>query len=329
MSERSFVEKPFLEQLAALGWHIVDQGQGVPADPTQSLRTNFREIILPDVFRDSLNAINRTEDGQSWLTAKQVNDLREELSSLSANSLVEANEAVLKLLYRAQVDSNEVTGEQYPNVKLIDFEHPERNHFVAINQFRVETPGAGKGFIIPDIVLFVNGIPLVVIECKDANEFTANPMDEAFQQLMRYSNQREETKLAGLREGEPRLFYTNQLLIRTCGDRADFGTITATDEEFFFPWKDIYPEKYRKFEAPLGQVREQETLIQGMLPKETLLDLIRTCSVFMNAGAKRVKVMARYQQYRAVCKIIDRLRKGETADERSGVSGILRGLENH
>lgn len=319
MSERSFVEKPFLEQLAALGWHIVDQGQGVPADPTQSLRTSFREIILPDVFRDSLNAINQTDQGQPWLTAKQINDLREELLSLSANSLVEANEAVLKLLYRAQVDSNEVTGEQYPNVKLIDFEHPERNHFVAINQFRVETPGAGKGFIIPDIVLFVNGIPLVVIECKDANEFTANPMDEAFQQLMRYSNQREETKLAGLREGEPRLFYTNQLLIRTCGDRADFGTITATDEEFFFPWKDIYPEKYRKFEAPLGQVREQEILIQGMLPKETLLDLIRTCSVFMNAGAKRVKVMARYQQYRAVCKIIDRLRKGETADERSGV----------
>ncbi len=99
----------------------------------------------------------------------------------------------------------------------------------------------------------MNGIPLVVIECKDANEFTANPMDEAFQQLMRYSNQREETKLAGLREGEPRLFYTNQLLIRTCGDRADVGTITATDEEFFFPWKDIYPEKYRKFVPPLGR----------------------------------------------------------------------------
>ncbi len=155
MSERSFVEKPFLDQLAALGWHIIDQGQGVPGDPALSLRMSFREIILPDVFRDSLNAINQTEQGQ------------------------------------------------------------------------------------------------------------------------------------------PRLFYTNQLLIRTCGDRADFGTITATDEEFFFPWKDIYPEKYRKFVAPLGQVREQETLIQGMLPKETLLDLVRTCSVFMNAGAKRVKVMAR------------------------------------
>jgi type I restriction enzyme, R subunit len=144
---------------------------------------------------------------------------------------VEANEAVLKLLYRAQVDANEVTGEQYPNVKLIDFDHPERNHFLAINPFRVDTPGATKGFIIPDFVLFVNGLPLVVVECKDTNEFTANPMHEAFQQLMRYSDQREEAKQAGLREGALRLFFTNQLLIRTCGDRADFGTITATDEE--------------------------------------------------------------------------------------------------
>ena len=220
---------------------VIDQGPGVPTDPTKSLRTSFREVILEGVFRQSLHEINRTEQGQPWLTDKQIDDLIDEILNQPAKSLVEANEAVLKLLYRAQVDVNEVTGEQYPNVKLIDFEHPERNHFLAINQFRIDTPGAGKGFIIPDIVLFVNGLPLVVIECKDANDFTANPMYEAFQQLMRYSDQREETKQAGLREGEPKLFFTNQLLIRTCGDQADFGTITATDEEFFFPWKDIYP----------------------------------------------------------------------------------------
>jgi type I restriction enzyme R subunit len=191
---------------------------------------------------------------------------------------------VQKLLYRAQVDVNEFTGEQYPNVKLIDFDHPERNHFLAINQFRIDTPGAGKGFIIPDIVLFVNGLPLVVVEAKDVNEFTANPMEEAFKQLMRYSNQREETHEAGLREGEPRLFYTNQLLIRTCGDHADFGTITSTEEEFFYPWKDIWPQKYRKYRPPLGKERPQEVLIQGMLPKETLLDIVRNCTVFMDVG---------------------------------------------
>ena len=152
----------------------------------------------------------------------------------------------------------------------------------------------------------MNGLPLVVIECKDANDFTSNPMEEAFRQLMRYSDQREETKHEGLREGEPRLFHSNQLLIRTSGDKAEFGTITSKDEEFFFPWNDIFPEKFRQYQPPLDKERQQEMLIQGMLPKETLLDLVRTCSLFMDAGKTRVKVVARYQQYRAVCKIIDR-----------------------
>ncbi|QDU25853.1 Type I restriction enzyme R protein [Anatilimnocola aggregata] len=319
MSEYSFVEKPFLDQLHALAWTVIDQGPGIPTDPTKSLRASFREVTLRDVFNQAVRAINTTADGRTWLTDKQLDDLHDDLFSHSGRSLVENNEAVLKLLFRSQVDANEWTGEQYPNVKLIDFEHPDRNQFHAVNQFRIDTPGAGRGFIIPDIVLFVNGLPLAVIECKEANVFTSNPMFEAFQQLMRYSNQREETKQSGLREGEPRLFFTNQLLIRTSGEQADIGTITSTDEEFFFPWRDIYPEKYRTFTPPLGKVRPQETLIQGVLPKETLLDLIRTCSIFMDVGKVRAKVVARYQQYRAVCKIIDRLRKGKTPNDRSGV----------
>lgn len=319
MSEYSFVEKPFLDQLAALGWTVIDQGQGIPTDPTKSQRASFREVTLREVCNQSVRAINTTTDGGTWLTDKQLDDLHDALFSHATQSLVEKNEAVLKLLFRSQVDANELTGEQYPNVKLIDFEHPERNRFHAINQFRIDTPGATKGFIIPDIVLFVNGLPLAVIECKEANTFTSNPMFEAFQQLMRYSDQREETKQSGLREGEPRLFFTNQLLIRTSGEKADIGTITSTDEEFFFPWRDIYPEKYRIFTPPLGKVRLQETLIQGVLPKETLLDLIRTCTIFMDVGKVRAKVVARYQQYRAVCKIIDRLRTAKTPSDRSGV----------
>jgi len=147
MSERSFVEKPFLDQLASLGWQVIDHGPGVPTDPTKSFRTSFRQVILQGVFRLSLHEINRTAQGQPWLTDKQIDDLIDEVLNQPAKSLVEANEAVLKLLYRAQVDVNEVTGEQYPNVKLIDFEHPGRDHFLAINQFRIDTPGAGRDFI--------------------------------------------------------------------------------------------------------------------------------------------------------------------------------------
>ena len=319
MSEYAFVEQPFLNHLADLGWDVVDHGMGIPTDPAKSFRANFRELILDGVFRQSLNDINRTDDDKPWLTDKQIDDLRDALLNPPATGPLESNELVLKLLFRSQVDVNEITGEEFPNVKLIDFEHPERNHFLAINQFRIDTPGTTKDFIVPDIVLFVNGLPLVVIECKDGSDNTANPMFEAFQQLMRYSNQREETKKAGLREGEPRLFFTNQLLIRTCGDQAQYGTISATEEEYFFRWKDIHPEKYRTFTPPLGHVREQERLIQGMLPPATLLDLVRTCTVFMDVGKVRVKIMARYQQYRALCKIIDRLRTGKTPEERSGV----------
>lgn len=319
VSEYLFVEKPFLDQLSNLGWTVIDQGTGVPSDPTKSLRTSFRDVTLRDVFNQAIRSINTTETGQQWLTEKQLDDLHNDLVAQAAKGLVETNETVLKLLFRTQVDVNEVTGEQYPNVNLIDFYHPEENQFHAINQFRIDTLNGTKNFITPDIVLFVNGLPLVVIECKDSNSFTANPMEEAFKQLMRYTNEREEAKLNGLKEGEPKLFYTNQLLIRTTGELAQYGTITSTEEEFFYPWKDIHPEQFKTFTPPLGVHRQQETLIQGMLPKSTLLDLIRNCTVFMDVGKIRAKVIARYQQYRAVCKIIDRLRQGTTSQERSGV----------
>jgi type I restriction enzyme, R subunit len=130
-------------------------------DPITSLRTSFREVILEGVFRQSLHEINRTDQDQPWLSDRQIDDLIEDLLNGPARSLLEAKEATLEPLYGTQLEVNEVTGEQYPNVKLIDFDHPERDHFLAINQFRVDTPGATKGFIIPDIVLFVNGLPLV------------------------------------------------------------------------------------------------------------------------------------------------------------------------
>jgi len=145
------------------------------------------------------------------------------------------------------------------------------------------------------------------------------------EQLRRYTDQREETNKSGLKEGEPKLFYTNQFMIRTCGDMANFGTITATEETWYSPWKDITPEKYKKYTLPLGKERQQEILIQGMLAKETLLDIIRNCTIFMDIGKTRAKIVCRYQQYRATYKIIERLQKGKTPAERSGVIWATQG----
>ncbi len=324
MSEYSEVEKPFLDQLKALGWTVIDQSAGshvgdIPEDPSASLREHFRQVGLKGVFFDSVRSFNLTEDGRPWLTDGQLEVLWDQIFRRSTRSLVEANEEVQKLLYKTQVDVNELTGEEYPVVKLIDFHTPAANSFHAVNQFRIDTPGRVKEMIIPDIVLFINGLPIAVIECKKISPNAANPMADAFEQLLRYSDQREETHLSGLHEGEPRLFITNQLLIRTTGEEAEFGTITSTDEEFFYPWRSIFPEQHRQYEPPLGVERAQEIMIQGMFPKEILIDLIRTCTVFMDAGKKRVKVFARHQQYRAVVKIIDRLREKSTPEERSGV----------
>ena len=316
MSEYSHVEKPFLDQLDKLGWTEIDQGVGViPSDPAASLRTSFREWLLPDVFRKAVRSINKTDSGEEWLTDRQLDELRDQILRQPNRTLLEANEAIQALLFKAQLDVNELTGEQDPVVKLIDFANPASNRFHAINQFRIDTPGCVKQFIIPDIVLFVNGIPLVVVECKLGGPTCANPMHEAFVQLQRYRNAREATREAGLKEGEPRLFHTNLLLIRTTGAEADYGTITSA-EEHFHAWKTLWPEN----DDNLDTLSPQERLVQGMLDRENLLRLLRTCSVFMDTDAgRRIKVVARYQQFRAAGRIIERLRQGKTAMARSGV----------
>src|SRR5258708_6562205 len=219
MSEYAHVEKPLLTQLAGLGWTVIDQGcQMIPQDPAASLRSSFRDLILPQVFRDSVRMLNSLPDGRQWLTERQLAGLIDDIFRQPGKGLLDANEAVQALLFKAQVDRNELTGEKDPTVRLIDFANPERNSFHAINQFRVDTPGCVKGFIIPDVVLFVNGLPLVVIEAKIGDANTANPMHEAFVQLQRYRDARPETGRAGLREGEPKVFYPNLAVIRTCGE---------------------------------------------------------------------------------------------------------------
>ena len=315
MSEYTEVEQPFLEQLSELGWISVDQGQDIPQYPKKSLRQNFRQWLLPDVFEQSVSAINSTNMGEEWLTKKQLHDLHDQILRQPNRTLLEANEAIQKLLFKSQTDVNEVTGEQDPVVKLIDFDRPENNTFHAINQFRIDTPGCVKQFIIPDIVLFVNGLPLIVVECKKGGATCANPMPEAFEQLQRYMNQRKATKQQGLKEGEPKLFHTAMMLIRSCGLEADYGTITS-GVEHFFPWKTQWPND----DASVEGLNQQHQLISGMLNKTNLLNILRTSTVFMDTdGGPRIKVICRYQQFRAANKIIERLGNGQNALEKSGV----------
>lgn len=315
MSEYTEVEQPFLQQLRSLGWAIIDQGQDIPSDPTKSMRSSFRQWLLPQIFTNAVARLNAESDGKTWLTDKQLQDLQEQILRQPNRTLLEANEAIQKLLFKTQVDINNTTGESDPIVKLIDFEHPGNNHFLAINQFRIDTPGCVKQFIIPDIVLFINGIPLIVVECKKGGPTCSNPMAEAYIQLQRYMNNRKATALQGLKEGEPHLFYSNLFTVRTTGVEADYGTITS-GEEHFYPWKTQWPQE----DNVASDMNSQQQLINGMLNKSNLLSILRTCSVFMDTDAgPRIKVVCRYQQFRAANKILQRLREGKTAEEKSGV----------
>ena len=336
MAEYTNVEKPFLAKLKDLNWRIIDQGSfGIPQDPAKSLRASFKEVTLKQEFIKAVKKIN-VVDGVEWLTDKQLEDLyKETIATEKANlSLLEANKQVFEKLIgvtKTTVAKNEVTGEENPLVKLIDFKNWDNNEFVAINQFRIVTPGGPREGIIPDIVLFVNGLPFCVVECKDVD--VADPISSAVDQIMRYANTRDDD--FGIKEGEERLFYYNLFSIATHGEEARVGSISG-DFEYYLNWKDIFPEVYKNLDVLNYAAEEtaryqnnglqndprvrQEVLIKGILNKEILLDILQHFTLFMEIKeGTEIKVVCRYQQYRAVGKILDRMRNETSGKTRSGV----------
>ncbi len=304
------VELPLVGQLAGLGWsHIA----GSLSDPGVTERQSFREVFLEGRLRDALRRINLGRDGEPWLDEGRVSQACAALLRPKAVRLVEINQELTeRLLLGTTVEG--VTGWDHGRdrvVQFIDWEHPERNDFLVINQFRVDEPGGqGHKFIAPDAVLFVNGIPLVVVEAKAPG--VVEPVVKAISQLRRYANQR-----GGVRpEGNERLFHTSQFVVATCFERALAGTFTS-EPEHFAEWKTTEPEPEEDVAAGLAvtALSSQQRLVAGMLAPERLLDIVRHFTLFMPAGPRTVKVVARYQQYRAVRRALDRLRTGATRQE--------------
>lgn len=306
MAEYVRVEKPFLDKLRQLNWHVIDQGQGIPSDPKKSLRTDFKEVVLGGIFREYVQNINLMPDGKPWLTEKQLDNILRDLTVHPGLGLFEVNKLVFTMLLKGPTADNERTGQRNQPVKFIDFDNWAANSFIAINQFYIPTPHGPRKAIIPDIVLFVNGLPMVVIECKD--EDVVQPLSEALTQINRYANVRED--MYSVQEGDERLFHTNLFNILTHGKEARFGTISA-DFEFYLNWNDIFPEEYRVVPVSPDEQR-QEVMIHGLLNREILLDVLRHFTLFMTlSDGREVKTVCRYQQYRAVRKTTDRMRKGE------------------
>jgi type I restriction enzyme R subunit len=326
-SEADLVEDPFLAQLRFYRWqHIGPQerslGDPFFADPSLTERNNFREVLLEGRLRTALKNIK----GQEWLDEQRINRAIRELKNIDSTQLIAANRSATELLLSGvQVpgDPNLHHGRNV-TINYIDFDNIKNNDFLVINQFRVDLPG--KRFIIADIVLFVNGIPLVIIECK--NPTLTSPLEEGIRQLLRYSGVKTSGEIHDDEENVSvrQLFVYNQLMVVTCYYHALCGTVGSTYEHYQ-EWKEPAPDSVSGLAQELGiqEPNGQQILAAGMLQRDHLLDLVRHFTLFRDVGGKMVKIIARYHQVRAVHNAVERLRAGKTRletgdrDRRGGI----------
>lgn len=329
LDELNVVELPLLRQLGAMGWtHIegADEDPGTGRKDFHLLgRADFQQTLLRDRLEAALRRLNHNDDGSEWLDERRINQAISQLERPTARDFIAINEELHDKIVRG-VNVSGPDGEHERRVQFIDFDQVDRNDFIAVNQFRVDPPGAigDRGFIVPDIVLFVNGLPLVVIEAK--SPAVTDPLATAIDQLRRYANRRVPDK----NEGAERLFWTNHLLIPTDYYDARVGSVSARPDDFL-PWRDVKPATMDQVRAELGkapgtELVKQEILTAGLLRPVHLLDALRSFTVFMTTDdGVRIKVVPRYQQFRSVHVALNRLREGKTrrqdgmTDRRGGI----------
>ncbi len=323
------VENPFVTQLQGLGWLHTEGHLDTPA---VTGRSSFAEVIQSAVLGERLQTIN-LRDGHPWLDEQRIAEALAAITRLGAGKLMEANQKATELLLKGiTVDGLPGwEGGRGQTIQYIDWDVPGNNHFSVVSQFRVDCPAgydSGKKFIIPDLVLLVNGIPLVVVECKSPS--IPEPLADAVDQLRRYSNQRKAAFEVEENEGNEAFFASVQLLIASSFDEARVGCIGAGFAHFS-QWKTVVGPDGSGSEQAVTEVldkpklSEQERLVAGMLAPAHLLDLIRHFMLFMQVGGQTIKTVCRYQQYRAVNHAVARLKRGQTrlqhgeSDQRGGI----------
>ncbi len=301
-NELKLVEDPAVEYLQKLGYQYVEPGLlDQPAE-----RATLKQPVLVARLNKALQKLN------PWITPDNAERAAKAITHADAATLAEANEDLYTTLtYGTTVEQDRGEGRRSYTVRFFDFENVQNNELIVTRQFRVL---GVKKEIRPDIVLFVNGIPLVVIECKSPT-LGENWRDEAIVQLRRY--QEADDKFRGM--GAPQLFETVQLVVGTCAERACYGTI-GTPSRYFLEWKDPWPSTLVELERTLGRKpNAQEILIEGMLRPEHLLDIVQNFIVFDSENGRTVKKVCRYRQFGAVNRALDRIHTAKRPEDRGGV----------
>jgi len=273
-----------LEQ-ETLGWlqdvgYTVLNGPEIAFDGLIPERANYVQTYLPDRVRDAINRLNPT------IPAVAREDAIKQVQDLGIPTLLSANRHFHKLLVTGVPVQYQLDGETRGDfVRLVDWETPTNNEWLAVNQFSIKGPRHTRR---PDIILFVNGLPLVLIELK-------NPADEnadvwkAYDQIQTYKEQ------------IPEVFQYNEVLVISDGTEALLGSLSA-DSERFMAWRTIDGNTL----DPLGQFQELQTLVRGLLAPEYFLDYLRYFVLFEDDG-KLVKKIAGYHQFNAVRSAINQV----------------------
>ncbi|MEG1254832.1 type I restriction endonuclease subunit R [Clostridium sp.] len=314
-NEETLVELPAIDYIEnKLGYNFI---HGKALTPESGARDSLSDVVLKNRLRDALKRLNPwMDEGNLDRTVRYIS----RADSLGT-SLLEINEklydAIVDLNYTVEQDIYGNGQKKHQTVKFIDFDdfdNAENNDFLVTRQFEVRTL-SGKS-IFPDIVVFINGIPVIVLEAKspflEKGKNESIGKKQAFEQLRRYMNERD----SSLGEGAPRLFYTNFFTGILNKYHGYVGTISSKYNHYL-EWKDPYP--FNK--EDIGNVEDfgQNIFLQGFLEKKNLLDLMRNFIVYEAEGGAIIKKVCRYQQFRAVNKAIDRITGNKDKIARGGV----------
>jgi type I restriction enzyme, R subunit len=280
----SHVEEAALAWLGELGYSIAN-GLDIGPDGSTPERTNYGDVILAGRLKSAIARLN------PHLKADTREDVFRKLLQSETPSLTEENRRLHRFLIEGvPVEVTRADGTiGGDTAHLIDFEDLDANDWLAVNQFTVIENKANRR---PDVVLFVNGLPLGLIELKNPGDETAT-LDSAFNQLQTYKAQITST------------FRTNAALVISDGMAARIGSLTA-DRERFMPWRTLTGDDL----APKG-MPELETLLKGAFDKRRFLDLIKDFIVFGEVETKdkqlqTVKILAGYHQFHAVRQAVTR-----------------------
>jgi len=273
------LEQEMLTWLISVGYTALNARE-LESNDDRLYRENNATVLLINELRVALQRLN------PHIPATALADALQQAVDIDVPDQLGANRALHRLLVNGVPVQYQLNGETRGDfARLIDWESTSQNSWLAVQQFTIRGP---KHTRRPDVILFVNGIPLVLIELKNPVEVQAD-IWMAYEQIQTYKQQ------------IPDVFIYNELLIISDGTQARFGSLSATPERFM-RWRTIDGLAL----DPLGQFQELETMVRGLLPPAVLLDYIRYFVLFED-DTKLVKKVAGYHQFHAVCAAIEQV----------------------